>query len=102
MITQILFNIDSDIKKKVALRAKREGISVSDVFKFAAREYAEEKIDIGVIQRTEIPNTRTAKRWAKIDEDIKKGKKLSPSFDNVYDFLADLEKEVALSRKKSR
>ncbi len=100
MTTQILFNIDSMLKKKVAARAKREGVSLSDVFKFAAKAYADESINFGLIERPEIPNTRTAKRWAKIDQDITEDRNVSPLFDSAEDAIAYLKKEVAHYRKK--
>lgn len=50
MTTQIMFKIDDKLKKAVQKRAKEEGISLSDIFKFAAKSYANNKLSIDLVE----------------------------------------------------
>ena len=48
MTTQIMFKIDSKLKKAVQKKAKERGITLSDIFQSTARDFAKGKITIGL------------------------------------------------------
>ena len=48
MTTQIMFKIDSRLKKAVQKKAKERGITLSDIFQSTARDFAEGKVTFGL------------------------------------------------------
>lgn len=48
MTTQIMFKIEDKLKKAAQIRAKREGITLSDFYKTATKSFVEGKINIGI------------------------------------------------------
>ena len=63
MTTQIVFKIDEKLKKSVQKRAKREGITLSDFFKSAAKSFAGGEVNIGLVRAEE------RRRWEEADTD---------------------------------
>jgi antitoxin component of RelBE/YafQ-DinJ toxin-antitoxin module len=49
MTTQIMFKIDSKLKEAVKNKAKREGLTLSDFYKYASRYFVEGKLNFGMI-----------------------------------------------------
>ena len=47
MTTQIMFKIEEKLKKAVQRKAKKEGITLSDIFQFTARDFVEGRISFG-------------------------------------------------------
>ena len=77
MTTQVIFKIDSHLKKSIQQRAAKENISLTDVFKFAGRAYAEGQMDVRAIPsniKVVKPTKRDLVELAKAREDFKNGK----------------------------
>jgi len=87
MISQVIVNVDSALKKKAMEKAKREGIPFSSVLKMAIKAFVEDKFNVGLIGDL---NWRTSRDIRKAIKDIKKGKNLSPSFST----LAEMNKWI--------
>jgi len=49
MTTQIMFKIDDKLKKAAQIKAKKEGITLSDLYKSATRSFVDGKITFGMI-----------------------------------------------------
>ena len=92
MTTQVVFRIDKKVKARAMKRAKREGIPFAAVMKIAAQEYARERYHIGMLQ-TERLNEKTRGELKEIMEDIRKGRNLSPAFENMEDAVTWLERK---------
>ena len=48
MTTQIMFRIEDKLKKAVQKKARKEGITISDFFKSAAKSFVDGKITVGL------------------------------------------------------
>lgn len=48
MTTQIMFKIEEKLKKAAQIKAKKEGITLSDFYKSATKSFVEGKINIGI------------------------------------------------------
>lgn len=48
MDTQIMFRIQSKLKKAAQMRAKQEGISLSDFYQSATRDFVEGRVDLNL------------------------------------------------------
>ena len=92
MTTQVVFQLDKKVKDKAMRRAKREGVPFAAVMKIAAQEYAQERYHIGML-KTERLNEKTQKELKEIMQDIKKGRNISPGFENMEDAIAWLERK---------
>jgi len=86
MTTQVVFNIDPVIKAQAMRRAKREGVPFASVLKLATKAYAEGKFGIEMVQEEKF-NAKTAREIRAALKDIKKGKNLSPAFENMDDAI---------------
>ena len=61
MTTQVIFKIDPAIKRKVQIKAKREGYTYSDILQSASRAYLEGKYKmVGLVPKgwEEVPMTK--------------------------------------------
>lgn len=93
MTTQMVFRIDKKLKRAAQLRAKKQGITLSDLYKQATRSFVAGNLEVGITSRLpEIPNARTARALKSAMKDAKSGKNFSPSFNNVEDAIAYLKK----------
>jgi hypothetical protein len=81
MTTQVVFNTDSNLKKKVMAKSKKLGLPMSFVLNQAMKHFASGKWEAVLVE--EKFNEKTRKELDKILDDIKKGKNLSPGFDNM-------------------
>ena len=78
MTTQIIFKIDSKLKKAAQAKAKAAGISLSQVYKSATRSFIKGELDVGLIYYgTLTPNAKTGKELLQARRDIKAGRGLS-------------------------
>ncbi len=77
MTTQIMFKIEDKLKKAIQKRAKREGITLSDLFQSTARSFADGRLNVGLI--TEGDN------WQ--NQSKKNMLKAYSSTDSIYDSL---------------
>ena len=81
MTTQVIFKMDKKLKKAAQVKAKREGISLADLYKSATRSYVDGILDVGLIYYgTLIPNAKTGRELMKSRRDIKNGIGLSRPF----------------------
>ena len=53
MTTQIMFKIEDKLKKAAQIKARKEGITLSDFYKSATRSFVEGKMSIGITTKTE-------------------------------------------------
>ena len=84
MVTQIIFKIDSKLKKAAQAKAKAAGIPLSQVYKSATKSFVEGKLDVGLIYYgTLTPNAKTGRELLQSDRDIKAGRGLSPVFTDM-------------------
>ena len=91
MTTQVIFKIDKKLKERAMKKAEHEGLPFASVLKFATKAYADGELTIGVIPK-EVFNAKTRRDIEKALKDIKKGKNLSPAFDNAKDAIRYLER----------
>ncbi len=80
MTTQLLIKIDRGLKERVARKAKKNDLSLSDLVKMTFHAYDKGRIEPGLIQRPERFNAKTLKELKQISKDIKEGRNLSPVF----------------------
>ena len=84
MTTQIIFKIDSKLKKAAQAKAKAAGISLSQIYKSATKSFVEGKFDVGLIYYgTLTPNAKTGKELLQARKDLEQGKNMSPVFTNM-------------------
>ena len=81
MVTQVIFKIDNKLKIAAQKKAKKEGISLSDVYKSATQSFIDGSFNVGLFYYgTVTPNAKTARELRQSDRDIKSGRGLSPVF----------------------
>ena len=92
MTTQVIFKIDKKMKKIAQTKAKKEGISLTDLYKSATKSYIDGDLNIGLIYYgTLTPNAKTGRALMKSRREIKAGKNLSPIFKNSAEMDAYLD-----------
>jgi len=78
MTTQVIFKIDKKMKDAAQAKAKREGISLADLYKSATRSYIDGNLEVGLVYYgTLTPNAKTGRMLMKARKDIKAGKNMS-------------------------
>ncbi|HEY4515105.1 MAG TPA: hypothetical protein VJJ22_03010 [Candidatus Paceibacterota bacterium] len=96
MTTQVMFKIDPVIKRKVQLKAKREGYTYSDILQSASRAYLEGKYKmVGLVPKgwEEVPMTK--KEQAKLEKARKEFK------EGKYYTIDQIRHELGIPRKSS-
>ena len=91
MTTQVIFRIDQKIKKQAQAKAKGSGMTFSDILQMATYAYVRDDFEPVLMRKEERLNAKTRRELIKISKDIKEGKNLSPSFDNIEDAIAWLK-----------
>ncbi|MEK7634908.1 MAG: hypothetical protein AAB446_00515 [Patescibacteria group bacterium] len=82
MTTQVIFKLDKKLKDAAQAKAKKEGISLADIYKSATRSYVDGTLSVGLVYYgTLTPNTKTGRELLKSIRDIKAGKNLSKPMD---------------------
>ncbi len=90
MTSQVIFKIDKKLKDQAMKKAQTEGIAFASVLKLATQAYVKGNLDVELVSQPRL-NAKTRKiLWREL-EDIKKGKNLSPRFDNVKDAIQFLK-----------
>ena len=81
MTTQVIFKIDEKLKRVIQNRAKKQGITLSAVFKSAANSFANGSFNAEVVfYPTITPNAKTGRELLRARKEIKAGIGLSPVF----------------------
>lgn len=82
MTTQVIFKIDKKLKTAAQIKAKKEGISLADLYKSATKSYIDGNLEVGLIYYgTLTPNAKTGKELMKSRREIKAGKNMSVPMD---------------------
>ncbi|MBI2020051.1 type II toxin-antitoxin system RelB/DinJ family antitoxin [Candidatus Daviesbacteria bacterium] len=91
MKTVIHIKTDKEVKENAQKAAKDLGLSLSDVINASLRNFirTREVIFSDIPQMT----PELEKRLEEVEEDIKQGRNLSPSFKNVDEAIAYLKKQ---------
>lgn len=82
----VIFKIDKKLKLAAQKKARIRGISLTDFYKSATQSFVGGELDMGIIIRPQL-NAKTVRELKKISKDIKKGKNLSPAFNNAEDAI---------------
>ena len=90
MITQVIFKIDRKLKDKAMERAQREGLPLASVLKLATKAYVDGTLKVGLNSEPKL-NQKTEKVLLKALAEIKKGKNISPGFENFKDAVTYLK-----------
>jgi hypothetical protein len=78
MTTQVIFKMDKKMKEAAQKKAKRDGLSLADLYKFATRSYIDGTLNVGLVYYgTYTPNAKTGRELTKSIREIKSGKNLS-------------------------
>ena len=78
MTTQVVFKIDNKLKKAAQIKAKKDGISLADLYKSATRSYIDGNLEVGLIYYgTLTPNAKTGRELMRARREIKAGKNIS-------------------------
>ena len=101
MTTQMIFRIDNKLKQAAQKRAKKQGITLSDLYQQATKSFVNGELAVTLTPTTEIPNTRTARILRQIAKDVRVGKNLSPAFSTAEDAVQYLENHVRLSKSRN-
>jgi hypothetical protein len=92
MTTQVIFKMDKKLKEAAQAKAKKDGISLADIYKSATRSYIDGNLSIGLIYYgTLTPNTKTGRELMRARKDIKAGKNLSGPFKTSTEMDAYLD-----------
>ena len=91
MTTQVIFRIEKKIKEEAQRKARNSGLTFSDILQMATYAYARGDFEPVLMRKEERFNAKTYKELVKISDDIKKGKNLSPVFNNTKDAIAWLK-----------
>ncbi len=95
MTTQLMVKIDRALKQRVAKKAKKQDLSLSDLVKMTFHAYDEGRIEPGMMQVVERFNPKTRRILDRALKDLREGKNLSPKFDNAQDAIAYLKNRHA-------
>lgn len=90
MTTQVIFKIDKKLKDQAMKKAQHEGIAFASVLKLATQAYINGKLDVELVPQEKL-NAKTRRELIQISKDIKAGKNLSPTFNNVEAAIAYLK-----------
>ena len=92
MTTQLMVKIDKGLKDRVAKKAKKQDLSLSDFVKIAFHAYDQGLIEPGLVQRPEKFNVKTRRILDRRLGDVKEGKNLVGPFNNVAEMKKYLMK----------
>ena len=90
MTEQVIFKIDKKLKDQAMKKAQHEGIAFASVLKLATQAYINGKLDVELVPQEKL-NAKTRRELIQISKDIKAGKNLSPTFNNVEAAIAYLK-----------
>jgi hypothetical protein len=91
MTTQVIVNVDKNLKIQAMKKAKREGIPFSAVLKLAIKAFVDGHLNVGFIGDERF-NAATRSDIGGVRRDIAKGKNLSPRFSSARSAIYYLNK----------
>ena len=80
MTTQVIFRVDNKIKAQAQRKAKKNGLTFSDVLQIVTYAYVRDDFEPVLMRKDERLNLKTRRELMKISDDIKKGKNLVGPF----------------------
>lgn len=89
MTTQVIFNVDKELKDRAMKRAQTEGIPFGVILKLATKAFVEGKLNVGLFSNERF-NTVTNRMVSRSVRDIKENKNVSPRFRNAKEAIAYL------------
>ena len=89
MTTQVVFNIDKNLKERAMKKARKEGIPFASVLKMATKSYVDGDFAVQVVKAEKF-NTKTRREIRQALKDIEEGKNLSPAFSTAKEAMAYL------------
>ena len=90
MTSQLMVKIDTGLKQRVAKKAKKNDLTLSDLVKMAFQAYDQGLMEPKLVLQERL-RPYVVRELKKISKDIKEGKNLSPGFDNAKDAIAYLD-----------
>lgn len=90
MTSPIIFKVDTKLKHRAMIKARREGVALSAILKLATEAFADGVLHIGLIGVEKL-NITTKKEIEQALEDIKNKKHLSPQFKTSQEAIAYLD-----------
>jgi len=66
MNTQVVFNIDTKVKAKAMKRARAEGVPFSSVLKMAAKNFADGKLSVDLVEEITPQKMRLLERESRL------------------------------------
>lgn len=90
MTTQVIFNIDKQLKEKAMKKAQKEGLPFSAVLKLATKAFVDGTLSINLVAPEKF-NPKTIKEINKAITDIKQKKNLSQKFSDAEAAIAYLK-----------
>lgn len=88
MTSQVIVNVDSQLKRRAMKKAQGQGIPFSAVLKLAIKAFVEGHLNVGLVGDF---NEKTRNEISKAEKDIAKGRNISPKFATVAQALAYLD-----------
>ena len=82
MTTQLMVKIDTGLKQRVAKKAKKQDLSLTDLVKMTFHAYDRGLMEPGMVVREQL-RPSVVRELKKISKDIKEGKNLSPAFSSA-------------------
>lgn len=92
MTTQLTVKIDKAFKERVAKKAKKDDLTLSDLVKMTFHAYEKGRIEPGMMPVPERFNPKTRQILDRALKNVRQGKNLSPRFDNAQDAITYLKK----------
>jgi len=91
MTTQVIFRINKKLKDQAMRKAQAAGVPFASFLKMATQAYVEGAMDLQLVAQPRL-NKKTRMILVQELDDIKKGKNISPAFDNADEAIRYLKK----------
>ncbi|MFA6601524.1 MAG: hypothetical protein WCT02_01505 [Candidatus Paceibacterota bacterium] len=88
MISQVIVNVDSQLKKQAMKKAQGQGIPFSAVLKLAIKAFVEGHLNVGLVGDMD---AKLHAKFLKAENDFTAGKNISPKFSTVAQGRAYLD-----------
>lgn len=95
MTTQLVVKIDKGLKERVAKKAHKQYLSLSDLVKMTFHAYDEGRIEPGIMQTPERFNAKTRRILDRALKDIEQGKNMVGPFYDAKDAITYLKNRHA-------
>ncbi|MEI6345832.1 MAG: hypothetical protein WCO79_01180 [bacterium] len=90
MTTQVIFNIDKNLKDRAMKKARSEGLPFGVVLKLATKAFVDGTLGVNLVPSKSV-NVRAEKSINKVLKDVKEGKNLSPRFTTAKEAITYLK-----------